>query len=274
MAHEPGYYKQLLESLLETDATPTWVRSIIATEHGPVAVFNNLNHPIFLEDDEIIHARRVELDAANGIIRVYISRRDAELVVHDQNPKEYDAEFTTFFEKLFAPYELVDVHRSRHHDFIRYNAHEAYMTYGSYYLGGQVESAWFDYLHGMDYETQLSAVKSDPSYIRYVDDPDDTMQMAAVNGDPYTIQYIENPTDAVQLAAIKAIPAVLTYIENPTILLQSNIKHYILKYLLERLKINAVYHVTEMVNYLRKHGVQWPDLAVIERSMGPNKIGN
>jgi hypothetical protein len=47
-----------------------------------------------------------------------------------------------------------------------------------------------------------------------------------------------------------------------------------MRYLIERLKINAKYHSSEIVNYLRKHGVQWPDLAVIERSMGPNKIGN
>lgn len=220
-----------------------------------------------LEDDEIIHVRRVEFYVLSGVIRVYISRQDVELVLHDQNPKECDNELKTFFEKLFAPYELDDVHRSRVYDFIQYDALDAYMRYGSYYLSGQVGDAWEKYIYGMDNETQLAAVKSNPEYIRYIDNPDESLQMMVVQKDPYNIQYISHPTDAVQLAAIKNAPDTTTYIENPTVLSQPSAKYYIMKFLIDRRFDKADYHVTSIIEYLRKHNVQWPDLVHIERSL-------
>lgn len=274
MANEPGYYKQLLETLLKTDVAPAWISEITPTSIGSVATFRNLNYQLRLDNHASLKVNRIVFDVASGLIRVYFSLDSNGIIAADKQLDGLDSALIPVFKQVFAPYDIGDVHRTKVSEFVRSDAHEMFVTYVSYYLSGQVESAWFEYLHGMDYETQLAAVESDPDYIRYIDDPDAALQTAAVNGDPYTIQYIEHPIDAVQIAAIKKSPATLLRIKNPTVLSQPGIKIIIMRYLIERLKINAKYHSGEIVAYLRKHGVEWPDLAVIERSMGPNKIGN
>jgi hypothetical protein len=274
MAHEPGYYKQLLESLLETDATPWWIKEIDPTPTGAVASFYNLDYQLRLDNNKRLKINRIVLEVASGLIRVYFSPDSTGTVVANKKLEGLDSALIPLFKQVFAPYDIGDVHRTKVSAFVRADGYEAFVTYVSYYLSGQVESAWFEYLANMDYKTKLQAVSSDSDYIRYIDDPDEAMQMAAVIDNPHTIQYIKNPTDAVQIDAIKASPDTLLHIKNPTVLSQPGIKIVIMRYLIERLKINAKYHSSEIVNYLRKHGVQWPDLAVIERSMGPNKIGN
>ena len=257
-----------------SDSTPEWIQLIIPTENGPVAHFNHLNYRAKLHNGNVLLVVRVEFDVATGIIRVYFSTGDTGIISTDHKLKGLDDALMPLFTELFAPFDLGDIRRSTVTDFIRYDAHEAYVTYGSYYLSGQAEAAWFDYLATMDYETQLQCVYSDPDYIRYIDDPDEKLQMMAIKRDPYSIKHIVNPTEAVQWAVLKDNPAAITYIENPTILKNPEVKPYIIKYMLERMKINAVHHVTTILGHLRKHGADWPELAAFNRSLNANKIGN
>lgn len=273
MTKEPGYYKQLLESLLEAKATPDWVRYITPTDRGPVAAFYKLDYQLQLANLTKLKVNRVEFDVVSGIIRVYFSLDSNSAVAANPKLEGLDQALLPLFEQLFAPYDLGDVRRYTVGDFIQHDAHEVYAIYGSYYLSGQVETAWFDYLSTMDYDTKLQAVKSNPDYIKHIEDPDEQLQMAAVKRDPYSIQWIENPTDAAQIAAITEVPATVVNILNPTVLSKTDVKTHIVKYLLERMKINAVHHVTGMIRYLRNHNAEWPELGIIEKSLNANKLG-
>ncbi len=263
----------LIESLYETDNIPEWIKDVIPTDRGPVAVFNHVNYAVKLLSGEVITVRTVEFDVSTGVIRVYFGTSDIGVIASDFKLRGLDKELMPLFKQLFAPYDLGEMRRSSVGNFVQYDATDVYVVYGSYYLSGQAESAWFEYLHSMDYETKLEAVKSDPDYIRHIDDPDETLQMTAVKRDPWSIKHIENPTDAVQWAAIKDSASTITYIQNPTILRDPNVKNYIVKYMLERMKINAVHHVTGILGYLRKHSVDWPELNAFERSFAANKLG-
>jgi hypothetical protein len=271
MTNEPGYYKRLLESLLE--ATPDWVRDITPTDNGPVANFYHLDYPLRLADNTQLKVNRIQLDVNTGLIKVYFSLDSSGVFARDKTLEGLDQALMPLFEQVFAPYELDNVHRTRLGDFIKHDAHEVFVNYGCYFLSGQVESAWFEYLDNMDYDTKLQAVTSDPDYIKYIDEPDEPMQLAAITKDPYSIQWIANPTDSAQLTAIKNHTDTLLRIKNPTVLSQPGIKLLIMKYLIGRLKINARFHSADIVDYLRKHGVQWPELAVIEQSLNAPKLG-
>jgi len=266
------HHIKLIESMNNSDSTPEWIELVTPSENGPVAYFDHLNYKVKLHNGNTLLVVRVEFDVATGIIRVYFSTGDTGIIASDNKLKGLDAALIPLFTELFAPFDIGDVRRSTVTDFIRYTGNEVYVTYGSYYLSGQAEAAWFDYLGKMDYETKLKAIKSDPDYIRYIDDPDETLQMTAVNRDPYSIQHIVNPTESVQWAVIKDNPATITYIENPTILNNPEVKPYIIKYMLERMKINAVYHVTRILDHLRKHSANWPELSAFERSLAAQPI--
>lgn len=263
----------LIESLFESDNIPEWITDVIPTDRGPVAIFNHVNYAVKLRSGEVITVRRVEFDVSTGVIRVYFGTSDTGVIASDSKLYGLDEELMPLFKKLFAPYDLGNIHRSTVGNFIQYDAADICVVYGSYYLSGQVESAWFEYLSNMDYETKLRAVKSDPDYIRYIDNPNEELQMTAVKQYPWSIQYIDNPTEAVQITAIKDNADVITYIENPTILNNPEVKTYIIKYMLGRMKDNATVHVTNILAFLREHGVNWSEFAAFDRSLAANKLG-
>lgn len=63
---------------------------------------------------------------------------------------------------------------------------------------------------------QLSAVRQDPSAIRYITGPSEAVQMAAVQQDWYAIKYITDPSEAAQMAAVRQDAMAFRRINNPS----------------------------------------------------------
>jgi len=158
--------------------------------------------------------------------------------------------------------------------------------------GKLTESLKLSDLNTASEKRQLTAVKKDGSRIQYISNPSLAIQLAAVQQSGWAIRSIDNPTPAVQLAAVQHRPWAIEYIKNPSLASQSaavqedglnikyiknpspalfadhKVKRSIIKTVLNWMHTSQFDLAKEVVDYLRKHNVDWPELDTIEQSIG------
>lgn len=74
---------------------------------------------------------------------------------------------------------------------------------------------------------KLLAVKSDTSWIAFIDNPSTNIQLTVINKDPHSIIYLKNPSEDIQLSAIKLDPYCVGSIKGLTDKAASEAKEYI-----------------------------------------------
>jgi hypothetical protein len=146
---------------------------------------------------------------------------------------------------------------------------------------------------------QLSTVKKDWRKIKYITNPSEAVQLAAVqhNGnaifhilhhkivpseavqlaavqqDGYVINYLISnsivPSKAVQIAAIQQDGTMITKINRPTpgLFADADVKHSVIKTLLTDIQKTYYFKAEQLVKFLRRRNVEWPELDAIERSL-------
>ena len=153
---------------------------------------------------------------------------------------------------------------------------------------------------------QLSTVKKDWRRIKYITNPSEAVQLAAVQGngiaiyhilehkivpseavqlaavqqDGYVINYLISnsivPSKAVQIAAIQQDGTMITKINRPTpgLFADANVKHSVIKTLLTDIQKTYYFKAEQLVKFLRRHNVEWPELDAIERSLNAIPLSN
>jgi hypothetical protein len=121
---------------------------------------------------------------------------------------------------------------------------------------------------------QLAAVKKDVGAIKHIENPSDTVQLSAVQQNGLAIEYIENPTPEMQLAAVQRHSWAIYWIKNPSpeLLADHKVKRSIIKSMLELIKIHQLDSAKLLVDYLRDHNVNWPELDTIEPILKENRV--
>jgi len=153
---------------------------------------------------------------------------------------------------------------------------------------------------------QLSTVKKDWRKIKYITNPSEVVQLAAVQGngnaifhilhhkivpseavqlaavqqDGYVINYLISnsivPSKAVQIAAIQQDGTMITKINRPTpgLFADADVKHSVIKTLLTDIQKAYYFKAEQLVKFLRRHSVKWPDLDAVERSLNAIPLSN
>lgn len=94
--------------------------------------------------------------------------------------------------------------------------------------------------------------------------------------DPQFLGWLDKPSLAVQIAAVQANPNNLTSLKRPHPQLWAAVKKDVIRHLLEIVASSDYYpsyYIRMELNYLHKKKVDWPELKMIEKSLGITRKG-
>lgn len=128
------------------------------------------------------------------------------------------------------------------------------------------------YIQNPSLEVQLTAVKQEITAIQDISNPNEQVQLFAVRENGFAIVNIKNPSLEAQIAAVKQDTKSILYIPEPSPKLFDNpaVKTSVIRALLTGLKSDE--SIEDILDYLDKHQVEWPELETIRAVMNRTAI--